>query len=456
MIETLTVDSGTAVSTPVPRQRFQLGNHLESAALEVDEDGALITYEEYHPYGTTAWWASNGSTDVSAKRYRYTGKEKDEETGLAYHGARYYAAWLGRWERPDPKPDPRWSRYEYCRCSPPNLVDADGAKPLDVMGAALGAAAAWYPRAVAGVHEGFQQGAKAFASDPVGTVKSGLQKDAAVVKAGAAVVASVSQNPVQSAVGVTGFLLSHGTVAGIQGQMNAAVAADDVAAGSAAGRDLGAMVTLGMAGEGLGPVIADAAGPLLSRLAKFADDPFDMAGLVPDDMGGAFSEVADDLRPKLREWDGGTADGAVHHGVLSNNYSPTAIGDPDFAVAIGGLTYAEAHIVEDGILQIGMNAKAARALGHSGASGRYAFHSIVAAAEATGEVRAIRGIWVEGDNLAAFLKAGGGPGATDAVNAAAAGTTFTAREAAKAGFTGLKVESVTDEMVRVLFTRPGG
>ncbi|KYF86989.1 hypothetical protein BE17_19765 [Sorangium cellulosum] len=29
---------------------------------------------------------------------RSTGKERDEETGLYYYGARYYAAWLGRWQ----------------------------------------------------------------------------------------------------------------------------------------------------------------------------------------------------------------------------------------------------------------------------------------------------------------------------------------------------------------------
>ena len=39
---------------------------------------------------------------MSAKRYRYTGKEKDEETGLSYHQARYLMTWLGRWDRPDP------------------------------------------------------------------------------------------------------------------------------------------------------------------------------------------------------------------------------------------------------------------------------------------------------------------------------------------------------------------
>jgi RHS repeat-associated protein len=39
---------------------------------------------------------------VPAKRYRFTGKERDEESGLNYHGARYYAPWICRWTSPDP------------------------------------------------------------------------------------------------------------------------------------------------------------------------------------------------------------------------------------------------------------------------------------------------------------------------------------------------------------------
>jgi len=62
----------------------------------------VISYEEYHPYGTTAYWSASSAVEVSRKRYRYTGKEKDEETGLYYHGARYYAPWLGRWTAADP------------------------------------------------------------------------------------------------------------------------------------------------------------------------------------------------------------------------------------------------------------------------------------------------------------------------------------------------------------------
>ena len=85
-----------------PVTRYQLGNHLGSAALEVDETGLVISYEEYHPYGTTAYAVGTEAAEVSRKRYRYTGKERDEETGLYYHGARYYAPWLGRWTSADP------------------------------------------------------------------------------------------------------------------------------------------------------------------------------------------------------------------------------------------------------------------------------------------------------------------------------------------------------------------
>lgn len=81
--------------------RFQLGNHLRSAVLELDGEARVISYEEYHPYGSTAY-QSGRSTTQTPKRYRYTDKERDEETGFYYHGARYYAPWLARWITVDP------------------------------------------------------------------------------------------------------------------------------------------------------------------------------------------------------------------------------------------------------------------------------------------------------------------------------------------------------------------
>ena len=82
--------------------RYQLGNHLDSVNLEVDENGIIINYEEFHPYGTTSYQARNKVIIAAAKRYRYTAMERDDETGLSYHSARYYIPWLGRWCSADP------------------------------------------------------------------------------------------------------------------------------------------------------------------------------------------------------------------------------------------------------------------------------------------------------------------------------------------------------------------
>ena len=82
--------------------RYQYSNHLGSACLELDHEAAIISYEEYHPYGTSAYRAMTRDSEAPAKRYRYTGMERDEESGLSYHSARYYLQWLGRWGSSDP------------------------------------------------------------------------------------------------------------------------------------------------------------------------------------------------------------------------------------------------------------------------------------------------------------------------------------------------------------------
>jgi len=131
MAETKTVTGASPVGSPTTYLRFQLDNHLGTCAVEVTEDGSVISYEEYHPYGTSAHRAQSNSVDVSAKRYRYTGKERDEETGLYYHGARYYAPWLGRWTAADPLAFADGTGgYTYARNEPTNLADPGGKQVL--------------------------------------------------------------------------------------------------------------------------------------------------------------------------------------------------------------------------------------------------------------------------------------------------------------------------------------
>jgi RHS repeat-associated protein len=133
MVESKTIDSSVAsTSLPVTVTRYQFDNHLGSACLELDDSAvpAIISYEEYYPYGNTSYQAVNSAIEVSSKRYRYTGKERDDETGFYYHGARYYASWLGRWISCDPLvTDKLCSKYSYANGNPARLTDSTGRAP---------------------------------------------------------------------------------------------------------------------------------------------------------------------------------------------------------------------------------------------------------------------------------------------------------------------------------------
>lgn len=117
---------GTEAGIPAQLVRYQLGNHLGSASLELDDQGQVISYEEYSPYGSTTYQAVASQTQTP-KRYRYTGMERDEESGLNYHGARYYAPWLGRWTACDPAGlVDGMNLYHGLRNRPLNGVDTTG------------------------------------------------------------------------------------------------------------------------------------------------------------------------------------------------------------------------------------------------------------------------------------------------------------------------------------------
>src|SRR5439155_10597158 len=67
------------------------------------------------------------SQTETPKRYRYTGKERDEESGFSYHGARYYAPWLGRWASCDPAGmGDDANLYAYVRANPTRGRDPTG------------------------------------------------------------------------------------------------------------------------------------------------------------------------------------------------------------------------------------------------------------------------------------------------------------------------------------------
>jgi RHS repeat-associated protein len=126
LVETRTVDTAGDDLAPAQLIRYQFGNHLGSASIELDDRARIISYEEYYPYGGTSYQAVRSQTETP-KRYRYSGKERDGETGLYYHGARYYAPWLARWISPDPSGIADGvNRYAYVHANPIRLTDPSG------------------------------------------------------------------------------------------------------------------------------------------------------------------------------------------------------------------------------------------------------------------------------------------------------------------------------------------
>ena len=82
---------------------FYHSDHLGSASIITDENGNEYQRLEYTPYGEV--WVDKYSQIQESSAllpYKFTGKERDEETGLYYYGARYLDAQYSRWSSTDP------------------------------------------------------------------------------------------------------------------------------------------------------------------------------------------------------------------------------------------------------------------------------------------------------------------------------------------------------------------
>ena len=100
-------------------------DHLGSASWITNKEGTPIEYIHYMPYGELwyDWQASSYN-----ERFKFTGKERDTETGYDYFGARFYSPVLLSWLSPDPLSNnyPNISPYAYCAWNPIKFVDPDG------------------------------------------------------------------------------------------------------------------------------------------------------------------------------------------------------------------------------------------------------------------------------------------------------------------------------------------
>lgn len=104
-----------------PAVQYQIDDHVTSSVLVVDRDANWVNREEYFPFGETSF----GS--FAYKRYRFGGRERDQETGLYHHVARYYLPWAAKWISPDPSGAVDSANlYEFVRNNPLRLIDPSG------------------------------------------------------------------------------------------------------------------------------------------------------------------------------------------------------------------------------------------------------------------------------------------------------------------------------------------
>jgi RHS repeat-associated protein len=83
------------------KQYWYHSDHLGSAQLITNVEGEEYERIEYTPYGELWVERASAASNIDIP-YRFTGKEKDEETGLYYYGARYLDPKYSRWLSTDP------------------------------------------------------------------------------------------------------------------------------------------------------------------------------------------------------------------------------------------------------------------------------------------------------------------------------------------------------------------
>lgn len=142
--------------------RWLVSDHLGTPRMIFDQAGSVANMRrhDYLPFGEDLAAGGRGASlgyDVAGPRQKFTGKERDDETGLDYFLARYYSSTQGRFTSPDEfksGPHDLWvqgrghseeqplvyaditnpqslNKYQYAFNNPVRFVDPDGQKPQD-------------------------------------------------------------------------------------------------------------------------------------------------------------------------------------------------------------------------------------------------------------------------------------------------------------------------------------
>ena len=119
--------------------QYATGDPLGSPRVITNSTGSIVSRHDYMPFGEELDVSVGGRTSgmgfggADGLRQKFTSKERDNESGLHFFGARYYSAIEGRFTSVDPlrasahPSNPQtWNRYSYVINRPIIAIDPDG------------------------------------------------------------------------------------------------------------------------------------------------------------------------------------------------------------------------------------------------------------------------------------------------------------------------------------------
>jgi RHS repeat-associated protein len=125
-IAMLTLSAGTV--------NYYITDHLGSSHIVTNSSGTILDDSDFYPFGGERSYSSS-----SGNNYKFTGKERDTESGLDDFAARFYTSNYGRFLSPDdakymnPADPQSFNLYGYVANNPINSVDPTGHAPAGVV-----------------------------------------------------------------------------------------------------------------------------------------------------------------------------------------------------------------------------------------------------------------------------------------------------------------------------------
>jgi RHS repeat-associated protein len=134
----LAAEYGTGSAPPPCITCYVSDDALGSTRMVANESGTVVALHDYYPFGyevaasTAGRSADWGTADNIAQKF--TGQERDTESGLDHFPARHYGMGMGRFLVPDPagnqladltNPE-SWNMYSYTRNNPLAFIDPTG------------------------------------------------------------------------------------------------------------------------------------------------------------------------------------------------------------------------------------------------------------------------------------------------------------------------------------------